>query len=556
MNTTQPTTCLKSLRAPLCAVCSAVAIAAAATPLPALRADEVDSDSQRLVYLGIDGPTFLRFEFNIRSTSLSGFRRAFAERQFRQLDADKSEALEPTEAAKVPSLGQAGAEPQLGDGWTKLDDSPKDGKLSVDELASFFETAMGSPFTLTRQIKERFQEVDLIERLDADNDRAVSEKEMQNGLQHLIRLDLDDDETISAAELAPLFDPTTQQIGVAEENTQEAYPFLLVPPDAEFTEIAKSVISHYDRPVAGLEKGDGQLSETEIPGVFARLKRFDRDRDSRLSVDELTYVLSRDSSSETVSVTMPSRGRPSIDLPELDGRPIEFRVFKRGSDTRDTVSFYKLNFFRADADKNRYLNEQEFGGAAIPNATFEMCDLDGDGMVVLNELSAFLDQRTTLSQARVIMRVETIRTSLFELLDTNLDRRLSRREFLSGTEKVSPHDLDRDQLLEQSEMETSHRVVIELARTDLFRQMTRPQMAANGNSPRLQQVETGPVWFQRMDVNRDGDVSRREFVGPRDHFDRLDTNKDDFIDAEEADVEAIPSQDSTAARSTVSERTP
>lgn len=507
-----------------------------------------DDASQRLVYLGIDGPTFLQFEFNIRGTSLSGYRRAFAERQFRQLDRDESGALEEEEAGRIPSLGQAGGEPQLGDEWKKLDDSPKDGKLSVDELSAFLENAMGRAFTLTRQIRERFQEVDLLEKLDANNDRAVSQEEMDNGLQHLIRLDLDDDETISAAELAPLFDPTTQQIGVTEETVQEAYPFLLVPPDAEFTSIAKSVIQHYDRPVSGLDKGDGELSEDEISGTFAKLKIYDLDRNGKLSNKELTFILTRENSRETVTVDMPSRGRPSIDLPELDNRPIDFRVYKRASDTRDTVSFYKLNFFKADSDKNRYLDESEFGGAGIPNATFAMCDLDGDGMVVLTELSTFLDQRTTLSQARVIMRVETIRTSLFQLLDTNIDRRLSRREFLAGIEQVRPHDLNRDNSLQYGEMETSHRVVIELARTELFQQMNRPQMAAGGNSPRLQQADTGPVWFQRMDVNQDGDISRREFVGPREHFDRLDTNRDDFIDADEAGVESIGADKTTAAR--------
>ena len=37
-----------------------------------------------------------------------------------------------------------------------------------------------------------------------------------------------------------------------------------------------------------------------------------------------------------------------------------------------------------------------------------------------------------------------------------------------------------------------------------------------------------------MDRNRDGDVSRREFLGPRDQFDRLDRDNDGLIDADEA----------------------
>ena len=32
----------------------------------------------------------------------------------------------------------------------------------------------------------------------------------------------------------------------------------------------------------------------------------------------------------------------------------------------------------------------------------------------------------------------------------------------------------------------------------------------------------GPAWFRRMDRNRDGGVSRREFLGTREQFERLD----------------------------------
>ena len=37
-----------------------------------------------------------------------------------------------------------------------------------------------------------------------------------------------------------------------------------------------------------------------------------------------------------------------------------------------------------------------------------------------------------------------------------------------------------------------------------------------------------------MDRNHDGDVARREFLGSRDQFDRLDRDKDGLIDANEA----------------------
>ena len=44
------------------------------------------------------------------------------------------------------------------------------------------------------------------------------------------------------------------------------------------------------------------------------------------------------------------------------------------------------------------------------------------------------------------------------------------------------------------------------------------------------------MWFHRMDSNHDGDVSRREFLGPQDEFTDMDQNDDGFIDAAEAEA--------------------
>jgi hypothetical protein len=45
----------------------------------------------------------------------------------------------------------------------------------------------------------------------------------------------------------------------------------------------------------------------------------------------------------------------------------------------------------------------------------------------------------------------------------------------------------------------------------------------------------GPLWFQKMDRNHDGDVSPREFLGPFEQFKKIDADGDGLIDAKEAD---------------------
>ena len=45
----------------------------------------------------------------------------------------------------------------------------------------------------------------------------------------------------------------------------------------------------------------------------------------------------------------------------------------------------------------------------------------------------------------------------------------------------------------------------------------------------------GPMWFRKMDRNRDGDVSRREFLGSDELFKKIDLDGDGLISVEEAE---------------------
>jgi hypothetical protein len=66
------------------------------------------------------------------------------------------------------------------------------------------------------------------------------------------------------------------------------------------------------------------------------------------------------------------------------------------------------------------------------------------------------------------------------------------------------------------------------------------QFAAGGFSPgmpfgvRPVAPKRGPVWFQKMDRNGDGDVSPREWLGSMEDFKRIDTDGDGLISADEA----------------------
>ena len=530
---------------------AALVLAAALTATASAQTDADpkgdDNDSaaiHRAVYLGRSGPLFLKLDLTIDGQPISEFRRSYVLRQFEQFDKDSDGVLLPGEAAAVPSFGKsANGERLLGDGWTSLDNSPTDGHLTLAELLPHYETFMGPPFSLTRRIQDGLADVDLVAQLDTTDDRSISEDELKSGHEALRLLDLDDDETISAAELAPLSDPAGQPSFVTEsEDGQQAYPFVLLSADADLSAIAEQILKQYDRTsTAGdapskkstADDSPGELDRNEIPASYGQLLRFDTDRNRTLSASELVEALQQPGESLAVTVAMPKYGRPSVSQPRLRDRPIEFSVKRWAGASSDAINFFRVQMLRIDADKNRYLDRQEFAGLDLEGATFDVVDRDGNEQVVADEIAAWLEERASLSQLRVIMRVDLQRQSLFEILDTNSDQRLTRREFLLGPEQIAAFDANRNRNLDAAEIESRYHVTFELARPGLIpnSQMT---MRQRSNSPLLQGATDGPEWFRRMDLNQDGDVSRREFLGPASDFARFDTDRDGALSAEEA----------------------
>src|SRR5262249_5421052 len=62
-----------------------------------------------------------------------------------------------------------------------------------------------------------------------------------------------------------------------------------------------------------------------------------------------------------------------------------------------------------------------------------------------------------------------------------------------------------------------------------------PDGSRAGMGTGLRAPTKGPLWFRKMDKNGDGDVSFTEFLGTREEFNRIDTDGDGLIDADEAE---------------------
>jgi hypothetical protein len=107
---------------------------------------------------------------------------------------------------------------------------------------------------------------------------------------------------------------------------------------------------------------------------------------------------------------------------------------------------------------------------------------------------------------------------------------------LAAPSRFIEWDGDQDGKLSESEIPAHYRLVFGRAPPDIPGLPNLLPSRAPGVPAAGAVGESGPAWFRKMDRNRDGDLSRREFLGSRAHFESLDTNHDGLIDATEADA--------------------
>src|SRR5262249_49849128 len=158
-------------------------------------------------------------------------------------------------------------------------------------------------------------------------------------------------------------------------------------------------------------------------------------------------------------------------------------------------------------------------------ATFRLMDRDSDGKLFEKEMEDFVGQDADLSESRTMLSAQDQGRSLFDVMDSNRDRRLTVREIRELLAKVASWARDGDGGVSDEEIPRHYRLGFGRGQSTLMSRFgfvsADVVMTGNFRSP---MGTKGPAWFGKMDRNRDGDLSRREFLGSLADFNRFDTD--------------------------------
>ncbi|AWM38223.1 transaldolase/EF-hand domain-containing protein [Gemmata obscuriglobus] len=530
-------------------------------------AAEQKSEPLNLVCITATRPVLVRLDVAVDGKPLVVEWESFARALFTHLDANNNGTLEGAELARLPptltlltvrtGFPLPAAPALTRDGLMEYlranDLGPLRALISGGVAPVFRRPVRGNAVGAGQALDKA-----LFEALDSNADGKLSPDELTAGPAALGKLDTDENELISAAEVRGWLGRTDPPVTLSHEPGASSFPRfgLRVASRKSDPVLAKQLLSWYqpkrkdDVPARRLTKADLNLTAE----AFAAL---DRDGDDELDPEELARFgggcppaadlalqlgqVPPDKSPAAVlsvgkadlTVTMGNQGaNVSLAGP---GIRIDFVPTSAGADPR---GLYVNTFRQFDRDANGYLDAAEIRRSDLFRDLLPLIDADGDGKVFEKELLAALDKiqplATLAARGLVAANVTEAGHGLFGIIDADGNGQLSQRE-LRQLPKLTKH------------FATAKNGSFRLADVPQHLRVTLASHPAGPwlieapiDRPREPRSAVGPTWFQKMDRNRDGDVSRREFLGSEDDFRRLDRDGDGLIDAHEAEAASKP----------------
>jgi Ca2+-binding EF-hand superfamily protein len=500
------------------------------------------SDRQDIVLLLEQGPLQLRLNLSIGGKSLAAARREYVARLISSLDKNKDGKLSRDEAQMSP-LFRTKSRPSA---RAFLDSLRAQAVMTAADVERGVEQKVGQLVAYRDELTSSKTDVEVFKLLDADGSGVLDTHELTAAESLIAQKDEDGDDCVSFQEFfppPPPPDPMQVLLGTEEPLARSATISQLVR-SAREPSLPQRMRIRYDK------NRDLELSAAELSWTAERVKRLDANSNGKLDAEELARLAEQEPDVElTVDLAASGLGGGVISVEKFHGKRLDDGGrpdYAKLSFPAAVVTFSHRNldpvaesiadamrkFNELDADANGYLDKAEtMERIRFERGLFEMIDIDGDEKLFADEMKQYVTAFSEPAASTCKMHLYDTGYGFFMALDGNADGRVSKRERQGAAMALAA--LDRDGQLGVGEKEPVRHFHFGFQR-DSFKLFSASEELA-AEAPTFQQRKpTGPIWFQRMDRNNDGDVAWNEFLGHLETFHQLDTDGDDLLSPQEA----------------------
>lgn len=484
-----------------------------------------------------DGLVHLRIFVMDGDRSLDQTRAAYLQELVAMLDTDNDGRLSRMETAKHPLFVSG----RRFEGNAFLKSLRSERPLSQRDIELAIDRTAGQLVTYRQNNALADQDLSVFQVLDKDGSGLIERDEMRLAPAHVAERDSDFDECITFDEFLneqPMVMGSLVIAQIADEPPASLHSELLR--DANEPILAARLVRKYDT------DRDAHLTHDELGWELNRIQKLDSDRDGRLSMQELSHLttatpdlamkidFSKDSAQAMKLVSDPSQIviAERADLVRLQRGTLSLSVGYRHRDPmEEALQNASATFNAMDVDANGYLDREEIvGHQRFERYLFDAMDRDEDDRVFSEEMMTYVKEYTQPASTACQVTLLDTGNGFFQLLDANADGRISVRE-LRNIEQTLLKVANDNGSINPSRLNKSYRIEIQRGGIGLFGRVDRPSAETPAA---LLKPSSGPIWFQRMDRNGDGDLTWDEFLGPRDVFHTIDADHDDLIDESEA----------------------
>jgi Ca2+-binding EF-hand superfamily protein len=224
---------------------------------------------------------------------------------------------------------------------------------------------------------------------------------------------------------------------------------------------------------------------------------------------------------------------PREDLVRLQfgGTQVTFS-FRHVDPIESAVENAMQTFNEIDLDANGYIDRTEITDRfRFERYLFDAIDRDGDEKVFGDEMRDYVATRAEPAASCCQVNVYDTGQGFFQMLDASGDGRVSIRELRTVNQMLARAVPEGRPLTPRDRGRHYH---IEFVRGS-YQLFGRSERMLFQGPTFIQRPPVGPIWFQRMDRNSDGDLTWDEFLGPREVFHALDADQDGLVDHKEAE---------------------